>query len=382
MRVLACFVVLMNCLSTGYASTPANLPSDPAPVATLDLSSQLLPGHANLHLASFAFVSETSIALVLCSKGKPDPCQLSVIRWEGGVLRPSPQTVGWDTGAHVNPATDGRVLGTCYSLLCNPVLYSADLSTSLRLPSPLFVVSPSGSTVATITIGGSKPTTKGWKPTGGGWKVYHLGSNLEPIRDGTGNLRSISDEVVVIQDDTTLRTETLAGKVLGSFSVPPENKCDTEVEPLDDHRLFLSNCKGMRVVDFNGHQQLKLQKPKGWWYMSGRFSVNEFPWSANGSRLLANYVYRKVSALRNSVEIAVALVSMLEVDLMQDWNRQEIRVVDTVTGASCFDWRQSFPLHSNPLVAASISPSGEFLALASANALSIYSLPAVCETKK
>ncbi|MGA9981814.1 MAG: hypothetical protein WBQ08_24575, partial [Candidatus Sulfotelmatobacter sp.] len=202
MRVLACLIVLMSCLSGGYASTPANLPSDPAPVAMLDLSSLIPPGQVDLQRTSLAFVSETSIAVALCSKGKPDQCQLSLVRWEDGVLRLFAETLGPNTWAHVNPSTDGRVLLTCYSF-CEPVLYSADLSRSRRLPEPIHVVSPSGGKVATITIGGWKQTNKGLKPTHGGWKIYHLASALEPIRDGTGNLRSISDDVVVIQDGTT-----------------------------------------------------------------------------------------------------------------------------------------------------------------------------------
>jgi len=341
----------------------------------------LPPGQVDQQRITIAFVSETSIALVLCSKGKPDQCQLSLVRWEDGILRPFAQTRSLNTGAHVNPASDGRVLTTCYSFLCDPVLYSADLSTSLRLSLPIFVVSPSGSTVATITIGGWKPTTKGFKPTHGGWKIYRLASTLEPVRDGIGDLRSISDEDVVIQDGTILRTETLAGKVLGSFSVQPRYSCPNQVEPLGDSRIYLSDCKSVRVVDFNGNPQLKLQPPKGWSHFQNRFVANRFPRSADGNRLLFDYRSREVSALRNSIDIAVVFATLLEVDPTQCCNRQEIRVVDTVTGAPCFDWRQSFPMRSNPFVGASISPSGEFLAIAGENTLSIYHLPAVCGTK-
>ena len=378
MRVLAFLVILMSCLSGGYASTPA-LPPDPTAVATLDLSSLFPSRQVDLQRTSIAFVSETSMAVVLCSKGKPDQCQLSLIRWETGVLQPFAQTPGLNTWAHVNPATDGRVLMTCYSF-CEPVLYSADLSISRHLPEPIHVVSPSGGKVATITIGGEKPTTRGFKPTHGSWKVYRVSSTLEPIRDGTGKLLAISDDVVVIQDGTTLRTETLAGKLLGSFSVQLGFSCPNQVEPLGDNRLYLNDCKSLRIVDFNGNQQLKLQPPKGWGYTW--FGTNMFPRSADGSRMLFDYKSRDVSVLRNIVVATVGLATLLEVDLSQCCNRQEIRVVDTVTGASCFEWRQSFPMGSNPFAAPSISPSGEFLAIVREKTLSIYHLPAVCGAKK
>ena len=65
-------------------------------------------------------------------------------------------------------------------------------------------------------------------------------------------------------------------------------------------------------------------------------------------------------------------------------NRQEVQVVDTVTCGLCFDWRRSFAMGSELHFhnTASISPSGEFVAIAAEKTLSIYHLPAVCETRK
>jgi hypothetical protein len=65
-------------------------------------------------------------------------------------------------------------------------------------------------------------------------------------------------------------------------------------------------------------------------------------------------------------------------------NRQAVRVVDTVTGASCFDWHRSFPMGTELhfVHVASISPSGEFVAIAAEKTLSIYRLPTVCEAQK
>ena len=59
-------------------------------------------------------------------------------------------------------------------------------------------------------------------------------------------------------------------------------------------------------------------------------------------------------------------------------------MAETVTGASCFDWRRSFPMGEELhfFHVASISPSGEFVAIAAEKTLAIYRLPAVCEIQK
>jgi hypothetical protein len=64
----------------------------------------------------------------------------------------------------------------------------------------------------------------------------------------------------------------------------------------------------------------------------------------------------------------------------EDVNREDVRVFDTVTGKSCFDWHRSFPVTYSQVRSAAISPSGEFVAIASGNTLSIYRLPSVCRS--
>lgn len=354
MRVLTFLVIWMSCILGGYASTPPQ----PQPTATLDLFTLLPPGQGELSWTTIAFVSETSIAIGLCRQGDGDKCTLSLVRWEGGVLRPFAQTPKFTAGGSVHPASDGRILKTW--IRSPQLLYSPDLSTSLRLPSFIYLSSQSGRTVATIT--------------NGRWKIYRLSTTLEPIREGTGSLRSISDEVVVFQDGNIMPTETLAGKGLGSFSVEPEEKCYNSTEPLGDNKLYLSNCKSERIVNFNGSGLLKLRPPKGCCDYDNK-------WSADGKRLLFDYTSRNVSVFRNVGEIALALGTLGTGVGDQESNRQEVRVVDTVTGGSCFDWRRSLPMGGELRFRdiASISPSGEFVAIAAGKKLSVYHLPAVCE---
>jgi hypothetical protein len=317
-RALSLLVIWMICILGSYASTPPQ----PQPAATLDLFTLLPPGRGELGWTTIAFVSETSIAIGLCRQSAGDKCSHSLVRWEGGVLRLFAQTPKFSGWVSVHPASDGRILTTW--IRSPQVLYSHDLSTSFHLPSFIDVSSQTGRTVATISKGG--------------WKIYHLSTTIEPIREGTGSLRSISDEVVVFGN--IMRTETLEGKLLGSFSVKPEEKCYNNTQPLGDNKLYLSDCKSERIVDFNGTEQLKLRPPKG-------CCDYDNSWSANGSRLLFDYTRRDVSVFRNVGEIALAL-GTLGAGVGELWNnRQEVRVVDTVTGASCLDWRRSFPMEAS-----------------------------------
>jgi hypothetical protein len=266
-RVLVCAVIWMNCISGGYASTPAN----PPPVATFDLSSLLPLGDRELQWTMITFVSETSIAIGLRSDGKTDNCSLSLVRWEGGVLLPLAQTAVFDSGASVHPANEGRVLTTtCY----RSVLYSSDLSKSLRLPSSI-LVSPSGNTVA------AKANRS--------WTVYRLLAGLELVRESNGSLRSLSDEVVVIQDNDRMRTETLEGRSVATFSVKPEKRCPSFAATPDNHRLYVDPCAGYpTIADLEGKTLLKLHLP------TRRCSYSPTG-SADKRRLLLDYTSREVS---------------------------------------------------------------------------------------
>ncbi len=272
MRVLLGFVVLMTCIPRGYASTSANVGPVPSPVATLDLTSLLPHGPAELDWTTISFVSENSIAVGLCSKGKPDRCSLSLVGWEGGVLRSSAQTLAYEAHALIHPAKDGAILTTCYSS-CKPALYSADLSKSIHLPSRISLVSPSGS--------------KGASKARGSWTAYRLSDRLELLQEGDGILYSLSDDLAVFDVLGTIHTETLDGTSLGTFR--GAKLCPNGVQILDRHRLFVASClRYPPIVDFAGNQLLKLHLPT-------RNCDREPAPSADGSRLLFDCKSRKIS---------------------------------------------------------------------------------------
>jgi hypothetical protein len=63
----------------------------------------------------------------------------------------------------------------------------------------------------------------------------------------------------------------------------------------------------------------------------------------------------------------------------EDVNREVVRVIDTSTRKSCFDWYRTFAMSGRRERLATISPSGELVAITVQNKLSIYRLPPVCK---
>jgi hypothetical protein len=354
-RVLAVIAVVMTVIGGGHASNPLG----PEPIATLDLS-QLPAGTKDASAQSIAFVSDTSIAVSLCPNGSPTGCALSLLRRDGNTLRAyAASTSHFRRGRSIHVSSGGQILITPFA--GSPaVLFTPDLSVTRELPT-VFLASPSGNTGTEITKSG--------------WKLYQIRSQNELIREGKGSFRSVSDEVILFQDGNVMHIETLQGAPLGSFSVKPEMKCYNLAYPLGTNRLYLDDCKKIRIVDFGGREQSELHPPNGW-------RAHQF-WSRDGKRILFDNFDRKISIVRKSGEALLAIGTLGAGALDEQDNREEVLVLDTSSGDSCFDWKRSFSEGSVALAQdAAISPSGEFVAIAAGGTLSVYRLPDVCRRNK
>ena len=346
---LRLLIVLTACSLSAFASDPPL----PQPVATLALSSMHPSSQKDSTWVSVAFSSETSIAVGLCHWDcASKECSLRLVRWEGGTLRAFAQTQQFDFDASLHPASDGQILAGWWR---PSVLYSADLSTRRELPQHLSHISPSGRTVS--------------ESARGSWKLYHLTDKLEPLREGTGDLTSVSDEAVVIQEGRVMRIESIDGKRLGSFSLRDE-AWGYHAALLGNSKLYLDDCRRtVKVVDFDGRTQLEIH-PQGGCDQGNRAS-------ADGRRMLFDFASHKASGLGGALEALRTITSFGMVGA-EDVNREDVRVFDTVTGASCFDWHRSFPSTYSRVGSAAISPSGEYVAIVAGDTLSIYRLPEVC----
>lgn len=246
------------------------------------------------------------------------------------------------------------------------VLFSTDLSEAQELTS-LYLFSRSGDTAVELKERA--------------WRIYRVLPNPVFVREGTGELEAISDSQVVLREGNVVNIESLEGTLLGSFSVWPKTKCSSTVILAGDGRLYLEDCKGGRMVDFNGKEKVRLHLPNGWGIHS-QWNIQEF-WSADGKRILFDHFDRKISPLRNIGEILEAFMTLgMGVGDQKD-NREEVQVLDTVSGALCFDWKRRFREGSEALPTnAAISPSGELVAIATGGAVVIYRLPSVCGQNK
>jgi hypothetical protein len=355
----AAFVLLALALSSSAKEPdqqsrvgPASASPQLQPVASLSLSESPQSGQAEVAWVSVAFTSETSIAVGVCLRDfLNQKCSLVLVRWEGGALQPFAQTLRLDLGVSVHPASDGRILAV--QRLSPTFVYSPDLSTVHDLPKPLSrFISPSGKTVAE------------WAP--GSWKLYRLSDRLEPIREGAGNLQSVSDEVVLIQDRKVMKVETLDGTRLGSFSAPAEGYYASG--SVGNNKLYLDDCKSVRIVDFDGRTLLNLRNG---------CSVGDTSLSADGRRMLFDSLNHKSFGLKHVLE-SVQTITTLGMAGPEDVNREEVRVFDTATGKACFDWQRGFPATYSRVRSAAISPSGEFVAIVAKDKLLMYRLPADC----
>jgi hypothetical protein len=103
--------------------------------------------------------------------------------------------------------------------------------------------------------------------------------------------------------------------------------------------------------------------------------------STDGSRKLFDFGERKIPRFQHLLE-SLHTITTLGMSAPEDVNSEVVRVIDTATRSSCFDWRRRFPMDWRRGRFATISPSGEFVAITVKNKLSIYRLPPVCEGPK
>jgi len=103
--------------------------------------------------------------------------------------------------------------------------------------------------------------------------------------------------------------------------------------------------------------------------------------SADGKRMLVDFNDRAVSGPEHLFD-DVRAVYTFGMIYPEEVNREVVRVVDSATRRSCFDWYRIFPMTGARRRSAALSPSGEFVAIYVENILSVYRLPSVCEGPK
>jgi hypothetical protein len=341
-------LVLLAATSLSFAANP----SLDQPVATLDWSRLLPEGGEEPFGATATFLSEASIAVGGCRRVHCSAqCSLSIVTLENGSLKVDSSSFAFEAGSLIHRARDGRVLVN--HRLDETTLYSVDLSTSQKLPSRLWLISPSGESAAE------------WGRTSS--KIFRLADRPELLRNVVGNLQAMSDDVLVVHDDKNVRVEDIAGQSLGTFVLPSRDWGHTAL--LGSSRLYFDDCRKARILDFAGKTLLEMHLRNVCGQVAGT--------SADGTRMLLDSNYRKVPPLQHILETAHT-ISTLGMIGPEDVNGEEVEVIDTLTGKTCFDWRQKFPLTNAHIRSAAISPSGKLVAIAGRRNLEIYEVPPIC----
>lgn len=241
-------------------------------------------------------------------------------------------------------------------------LLSAELTTTLRIP---FNVKLSASARTT----GSNGPNNSWSIS----RVCPCLDCIEQIRNGSGKLQAISDDQIAVLNNNRVSIESIQGKEVGGFRVQPN--CATELEFAGKGRIYLKSCGPERIVDANGKELVRLRPP-----VKGDLSFRS--WSEEGARLLYDQSVRSVSALQNFGEAVVAVLSLGSGAINEVPNGEAVRVVDTLTGQTCFDWRDlKHVANVGDYPHAALSPSGKFVALVAEGELRVYRLPDVCSAK-
>lgn len=210
----------------------------PVPIATLPLVS------GDEQNATVAFITEETIAVARYAPPAKGvfPGSIITVAWRDGNLKASAEEFfSFDTmalGGGLYGVSSGRILS---KLTRTPWLLSGKLQKLEDLPSQIVPPEHQGSLVGSL---------QGFDH----WKLYRLGPPLSLVREGPGEILSVSDQVLVSRGDREVRVETIDGNLLGSFQFPPRSKCGGRAEILAPDRLLVTGCGSDRITDFHGKQ--------------------------------------------------------------------------------------------------------------------------------
>lgn len=353
MRLLAALLYLVTLLSCVACHADSQRPE-----ATFDLAKLLPDVVTKDSVISVDFLTDKTFAL--CLHSQRGTCRIYIFEWRENGLRDLTQAGGVETGAFeqfIHRVGTDHLLSTTF-VYYGSSLYSMSLQLQ-KIPHVDLRLTPTSGRVA-ATSGGTS------------WTVYRLIPTATQLRQGSGELLSVSDDMLAIRREDKIHIETLDGKDLGSFAVKPETKCFTDVKFLNAEALLLNPCSGHQsIIDFTGKKLVKISVPRG----------NPLNVKTNdaGTRLLFDHATRDVSILQSSAELALTIATGNAGEELD--NGEAVRVIDTKTGNICFDWQARLPEKATDHSHADISPSGNFVAIANGAILSFIRLPDQCSSR-
>jgi hypothetical protein len=352
-----CWMALFVSLACGFVSVSCSgQTSTTKPIETLSIAA-LTSKAGNFPSARIAYLSENSLALGICRS----VCSLTTFGIENGKLRQS-ATVDVPLFQVIFRAPNGGIL-LDHVWFEYPhgggLMFSSDLQTAERMPELMLEpdqVASSGE------IFGNAFDLKHWA-------IYQTERPSKLVRNGNGELLSVSDHAVAYREGSTVTIQALDGKILGSFQAGAHTDLYRIIAP---NRLLVVTGLRYELLDFGGNRILKLNVPSGW------NGGGVFRTPADGSRLLYDVGTRDRKLLHELREtgILIATAGMGLDDVTADG--ELVRVIDAATGKSCFELAEKTGLLPDFRAHADISPSGRTIAIVTMTQLSLYKLPAAC----
>lgn len=316
--------------------------------------------------ATLTFVSDDTLALQLChprSSSRGNCPLLFVIQIFDRGFRTLAQRESREGAVSLFRTHSGGILAVSQGARYSQI-FSADLIPKYQFPRDPSRTSLSGKTGAVYA-----PNDM--------YAIFRICAQLdcvEEVRRVKGELEAVSDDTVVTRDHDTIRVETLQGTLVSTFAVESITKCATELQIVGQGRFFLEGCGTDRIVDLHGKELARFRPPGGW-------GLRRRGWSADGTRLLYDQYIRTVPFLQSFAEDAIAIATLGAGAVEEKATGEEVRVVDTTTGMTCFEWKDPKHLTEEGVYHADISPSGHLVALVTWNELFVYRLPQICTEK-
>jgi hypothetical protein len=326
------------------------------PLATLHLDA--LP--ENTVGSAIAFASEDLIAVGRHPSSFQSPGTITTVRWRDGKLYPLATLVipkYFSTFGGLYSAANGSFFST---LTRPPELLSEKLTLIGEIQSKIVFMAFSRPDLVVEEYGQTS------------WRVLRFSpQGTTVVQHGPTGFLSLSDRLIAYQQGDEIKTETLGGQQVGTFTVMPRASCDLRALIVGVDELFLNDCDSSWIVDLNGKRKIKLPEPDGWGF---RYSQ-----SNDGKRMLFDHYTRRVSSVQQVGEFFQAVVTF-GAEPNEESTGEIIRVVDTTTGKVCLDLDR--PTHQLGMAGehhADVSPSGDFIAVSERDQVSIYAVPKMCK---
>ncbi len=205
----------------------------------------------------------------------------------------------------------------------------------------------------------------------GPWQLVELNPEVRVLRQGSGQLISVSDFAIAVRRENTVFFESPAGRPIGSVRVPPDTTDAAIGEIGGENRFFLDFGERHEIINFQGTTIRRISKPPGWGFRRG--------WSANGQRLLVDQYTRTASAAA-AADRAIERLASAVVPVPEEANGELIQVIDTDANNNCFqllrtrgkEFRLTGGKHAD------LSPNGQLAVVATLSTLEVYNLPGTC----